>query len=287
MFSRIHDVKRWSRTGISEMSERIGGLERLLRREGVVVLGSLLAITVISWLYMVLLTARMAGGDMSFIGMGTMTTGAVMNMQPEPWSLATFLLMLIMWWVMMIGMMVPSAAPMILIFARAQRSKLPDENPGVRIALFTLGYLLLWLTFSIGATSLQWGLGYIAVLCPTIISSSKYLGPSIFFAAGIYQLTPLKLACLAHCRSPIMFLSSHWHIGDWGALRMGLAHGAYCVGCCWILMGLLFFGGVMNLLWIAAIAVFVLLEKILPTAWMISRLSGIGMLCFSVILLNQ
>lgn len=269
------------------MSERMGGLERLLRRDGLVVGGSLLAMTVISWLYLVLLTGRMAGGDLSLMGLGTMTTGAVMNMQPEPWSLATFLLMLVMWWVMMIGMMVPSAAPMILIFARVQRKKLPDENPGLRIALFTLGYLLLWLTFSLGATSLQWGLGYVALLSPMMVSSSKYLGPAIFFAAGIYQLTPLKQACLAHCRSPISFLSSYWRKGDWGAFRMGLAHGTFCVGCCWFLMGLLFFGGVMNLLWIAAIAIFVLLEKILPAARLISRVSGIVMLCFSVFLLSQ
>jgi predicted metal-binding membrane protein len=195
--------------------------------------------------------------------------------------------MLVMWWVMMIGMMVPSAAPMILIFARVQRKTLPDQNPGLRIALFALGYLLLWLTFSLGATSLQWGLGYVALLSPMMVGSSKYLGPAIFFAAGIYQLTPLKQACLAHCRSPITFLSSYWRNGDWGAFRMGLAHGAYCVGCCWFLMGLLFFGGVMNLFWIAAIAIFVLLEKVLPAARLISRVSGIGMLCFSVFLLSQ
>lgn len=269
------------------MSEGVGGVERLLRRDGVVVGGSLLAMTVVSWLYLVLLTVRMADGDMSLMGLGTTTMGAVMNTQPQPWSLATLLLMLVMWWVMMIGMMVPSAAPMILIFARVQRKKLPDENPGLRIALFTLGYLLLWLTFSLGATLLQWGLGSGTMLSPMTVSSSKYLGAAIFFAAGIYQLTPLKQACLAHCRSPISFLSSHWRQGDWGGFRMGLAHGAYCVGCCWFLMGLLFFGGVMNLLWIAAIAIFVLLEKILPAARLFSRVSGIGMLCFSVFLLSR
>ncbi len=269
------------------MSEGSGGLEQLLRRDGVIVGGSLLAMTVISWLYLVLLTARMAAGDMSLMGIGTTTMGAVMNMQPQPWNLAAFMLMLVMWWVMMIGMMVPSAAPMILIFARVQRKKLPDENPGLRIALFTLGYLLLWLTFSLVATLLQWGLGSVALLSPMMVSSSKYLGTAFFFAAGIYQLTPLKQACLAHCSSPISFLSSHWRRGDLGAFRMGLAHGAYCVGCCWFLMGLLFFGGVMNLLWIAAIAIFVLLEKILPAARLFSRVSGIGMLCFSVFLLSQ
>ena len=267
------------------MSDGAGGVERLLRRDGVVVGGSLLAMTVISWLYLVLLAVRTAAGDMSLMGIGAMSMDAATSTQPQPWSLATFMLMLVMWWVMMIGMMVPSAAPMILIFARVQRKKLPDENPGLRIALFTLGYLLLWLTFSLAATLLQWGLGSVALLSPMMVTSSKYLGAAIFFAAGIYQLTPLKQACLAHCQSPITFLSSHWRQGDGGAFRMGLAHGAYCVGCCWFLMGLLFFGGVMNLLWIAAIAVFVLLEKILPAARMFSRVSGIVMLGFSVFLL--
>ena len=269
------------------MNEGAGGLEQLLRRDGFIVGGSLLAMTMISWLYLVLLTARMVAGDMSLMGMGTMTMDAAMDMQHQPWSLATFSLILVMWWVMMIGMMVPSAAPMVLIFARVQRKKLPDENPGLRIALFMLGYLLLWLAFSFVATLLQWGLASAVLLSPMMVASSTDLGAAVFFTAGIYQLTPLKQACLANCRSPISFLSSHWRQGDWGAFRMGLTHGAYCVGCCWFLMGLLFFGGVMNLLWIAAIAIFVLLEKVLPYARWFSRATGLGMLCFSVFLIAQ
>ena len=176
---------------------------------------------------------------------------------------------------------------MILIFAHVQRKKLPDENPGLRIALFTLGYLLLWLTFSLGATSLQWGLGSVALLSPMMVGSSKYLGPAIFFAAGIYQLTPLKQACLAHCRSPLDFLSSHWRPGRHGAFVMGLRHGAFCLGCCWALMGLLFAVGVMNLLWIAALAALVAAEKMFPAGRWAARVSGAALVLVGAILLTD
>jgi predicted metal-binding membrane protein len=266
-------------------------LERLLNRDSSIIIGCLIAITLLAWLYIVTLAQGMARGDMSLMGIGS--SGALANLTgslvvgPMPWTLSTFGLMVVMWWFMMIGMMVPSAAPMILIFARVQRKKLTSENPSVRIALFTLGYLLLWLAFSLVATLLQWGFGFFALLTSKMVSSSTYLGVAIFFAAGIYQLTPLKQACLAKCQSPIIFISSHWRDGDWGAFKMGLAHGAYCVGCCWFLMGLLFFGGVMNLVWIAIIAIIVLLEKILPRGRLFSQASGIGMICFSVLLLLQ
>jgi len=256
------------------------GLERVLERDSHIVIGGLIFVCLASWLYI------LTGAGMDMREMASTTRDTMMTMSLA-WTPAYFALMLAMWWVMMVAMMVPSAAPMILIFARVQRKKLPHEHPGLRVGLLTFGYLLLWLAFSLGATLLQWGLGSFALLSPMLISSSKYLGVAIFLAAGIYQLTPLKQACLAHCRSPISFFSSHWRQGDWGALGMGLHHGAYCVGCCWFLMGLLFFGGVMNLLWIAAIAIFVLLEKILPAGQLFSRVSGIGMLCLSVFLLSQ
>ena len=189
--------------------------------------------------------------------------------------------MLIMWWVMM----VPSAAPTILIYARVQRQKLPDVSPVLRTMLFTLGYVAVWLGFSLVATISQWGLSEIALLSQTMVSTSGYLAAALFALAGLYQLTPLKQACLVRCRSPIQFLSTYWKQGDVGAVRMGLHHGSYCVGCCWLLMGLLFFGGVMNLLWVAAIAVFVLLEKVVPHGLWLSRVSGVLMIGFSLHLL--
>jgi predicted metal-binding membrane protein len=226
----------------------------------------------------------MAGGDMSLMGMETMDSA--MPIDTQPWTPITFILMLIMWWVMMVGMMVPSAAPMILLYARIQRKKLPDENPVLRTGLFTLGYLLVWLVFSVVATSLQWYLGHIALLSPMMISKSAYLTAAILTVAGLYQFTPLKQACLVRCRSPIQFLSTNWKDGDWGGLQMGTSHGVYCVGCCWFLMGLLFVGGAMNLLLVAVIAIFVLLEKVLPFGQWIARFAGAAMVIFSIYLVS-
>lgn len=263
-------------------------MELLLRRDGAIVVASLVGLTVICWLYLISLAVGMSTGDMGLMGMASMDDMAMnssMAVGSQPWTAVTFALMLLMWWVMMIGMMVPSAAPVILIYARVQRQKLPDENPVRRSILFTLGYVVVWLGFSIIATFIQWRLGEAAMLSSIMKSTSAYLAAAVFGAAGLYQLTPLKQSCLNHCRSPIQFLSAHWKQGDLGGLKMGLSHGAYCVGCCWFLMGLLFFGGVMNLLWVAAVAIFVLLEKVVPHGQLVSRISGLAMVGFSLCLL--
>ena len=270
------------------MTNPTGNLERLPTRDSASVIASLILITLLAWIYLIVLVLDMAGGDMSLMGMdmgaaqGRMgETATAMIMEPQPWIWITFVLMLVMWWVMMIGMMVPSAAPMILVFARLQRQKLSHESPRLRIALFTLGYVLTWLGFSAAATTAQWALAELALLSPMMTGTSPLLAAAIFAIAGIYQFTPLKHACLAHCRAPVYFLSTHWRKGDLGALRMGLHHGAYCVGCCWFLMALLFVGGVMNLLWVATIAAFVLLEKVVPKGFWITHISGLLMLGFS------
>lgn len=270
------------------MLAKTSNLERLLHRDGAIVAASLVALTLLSWLYLVVLSLDMVRGDMSLMGMETMApTGGAMAMQPQPWSAATSILMLAMWWIMMVGMMVPSAAPMILLYARIQRKKLPDENPALRSGLFTLGYFLTWLGFSIAATLLQWGLGEAALLSPAMAATSPYVGGAIFAAAGAYQLTPLKQACLTHCRSPMHFLTTKWENGHLGAIKMGAGHGIFCVGCCWFLMALLFAVGVMNLIWVAAIAIFVLLEKLLPWGAWTARASGLAMLGFALVLLFQ
>ena len=258
------------------MTDSVGGLERLLKRDRANVIASLIAVTLLSWIYLLVLALDMARGDMGLMGIADRAGGVMMD--PQPWTWITFVLMGLMWWIMMIGMMVPSAAPMILIFARVQRKNLPHENPGRRIGLFTLGYLLMWLGFSAAAAALQWGLGALALLSPMMAARGPGLAAAIFAIAGLYQFTALKNACLAHCRAPVQFLSAHWRKGDLGALHMGMHHGAYCVGCCWVLMALLFIGGVMNLLWVAAIAAFVLLEKLLPRGLWLGRLSGAAML---------
>jgi len=153
--------------------------------------------------------------------------------------------------------------------------------------LLAAGYLAAWAGFSVGATLVQWALHEAALLSPTMASTSSALGGALFVAGGIYQWTPIKDACLTHCRSPIDFLATNWRKGPLGAVRMGLHHGLYCIGCCWVLMGLLFVGGVMNLLWIAGLAVLILVEKAAPRGEWIGRLVGVMFVGFGGFLLLQ
>jgi predicted metal-binding membrane protein len=183
---------------------------------------------------------------------------------------------------MMVGMMNPSALPMILLHERVQQHNL-GEGPALQLsALFTLGYLLAWGLFSLVATSLQWGLQSAGWLSPMSMSVGTTLGSVLFAAAGIYQLTPLKNACLKHCRSPAEFLVEHRRTGLAGAVLTGIHHGLYCVGCCAVLMLLLFTAGVMNLIWVATIAAFVLIEKLAPHGLWIARIGGVAMLGIAV-----
>ena len=187
-----------------------------------------------------------------------------------------------MWWVMMIAMMVPSAAPMILLYARAHRNTQKDREQDSIIAptgAFASGYLVCWLAFSAVATSLQWTLEQAGLFHSMLMwGTSSVLSGIFLIAAGVYQVTPLKNVCLKHCRSPLYFLMHHWRKSSVGAFRMGLEHGMYCVGCCWVLMALLFVGGSMNLVWIAGLAVFVLIEKLSRFGIWIGRASGALML---------
>jgi predicted metal-binding membrane protein len=179
--------------------------------------------------------------------------------------------MFLMWWVMMAGMMLPSALPMTLTFATVNRRRRELGTPYVSTAVFVAGYLLAWGAFSLVAAAVQWALEQTGMSL-----SSALAGGLVFVAAGLYQLTPLKHACLRRCRSPLAFVLEHWHDGTAGALRMGAVHGAYCLGCCALLMALLFVGGVMNLLWAATIAAWVLLEKVLPRGEALARIAGVA-----------
>lgn len=203
--------------------------------------------------------------------------GAAAWMMEATWDPAYFLLIFAMWAVMMVAMMLPSALPTILIFHRAVRNDPKVRSPSRHMFAFVAGYSLAWCGFSIAATLLQWGLAQAALLSPMMVSASPWLGGAILIVAGVYQWTPIKTACLRHCRSPLGFLAEHWQPGMPGALRLGLHHGLYCVGCCWALMLLLFVGGVMSLLWIGAITAFVVLEKLAPYGAQGGRLSGIGL----------
>ncbi len=213
-------------------------------------------------------------------------TGTVMILRP--WTMVDGVFMFLMWAIMMVGMMLPSAAPMTLLYAgmvcKAERQGTPMAPTGA----FVAGYLAMWCLFSVGATLAQWGLHEAAMLSPMMVANSQVLGAALLMMAGVFQLTPWKAVCLDHCRSPAHFIAQHWRSGASGAFRLGLHHGAFCLGCCWALMGLLFVGGVMNLLWIAGITIFVFLEKVLPVGVWANRfgwfagfgliLSGIGVL---------
>ena len=190
-----------------------------------------------------------------------------------------------MWSTMMLAMMLPSALPMITTYATINRKKaaeMADARPLVSTLYFTLGYLLLWVIFSVGIGVLQWLLHKVALLTPMMKLNNDYAAAILLIAAGLYQLTPLKRICLKYCRTPLGFIMSEYREGNKGAFIMGLRHGGFCIGCCWILMALLFFGGVMNLYWIVGLALYVLLEKVVPMAQWMSYLVGIGLCLWGV-----
>lgn len=231
-----------------------GLLQRALRHDRKVTIAALL----LTWLLACLYLLRGAG-------MGQMTmpmTGA------PPWDAATVATMIAMWWVMMVAMMIPSAAPTILLFStvhqsHARHGTLPASPP---VLVFLAGYLGIWFAFSLAATALQFALSRLALLSTdTMALQGKWITAALLALAGLYQLSPMKRACLSHCRAPAAFLAAHWRPGPAGAARLGIIHGSYCLGCCWVLMLLLFVGGVMNPLWIVALGSIVLAEKIAPT----------------------
>jgi predicted metal-binding membrane protein len=202
------------------------------------------------------------------------------------WGFATWALMIAMWWIMMIAMMTPSATPTILLYARVYRHALVQGQIQDKLAptgAFAAGYLLVWLGFAAAAATLHWALERTGLVSGMMMGSqSRLLSGVVLITAGVYQLSPLKNICLAHCRTPTSFLSRHWRPRALGALRLGVMHGGYCVGCCWLLMALLFVGGVMNLTWIAALAILVLIEKVLPPGQWVGRGVGIALIVWGV-----
>jgi predicted metal-binding membrane protein len=258
---------------------RIGSMTTL-KRDRLCVLSGFGIVVLVAWLYLVVNPQRadMTGGA---DGMG-MGQGMRAMTEVHPWSTATFALTLAMWAAMMIAMMVPSAAPMALMYAAVARKAAAEQSPVAPTFVFVAGYVAVWAVFSVAATTSQWILDRMALLSSLMVSRSSVLGSGLLIAAGVYQLTPLKRACLEHCRAPAHFIARHWRPGRVGAFAMGVRHGAYCVGCCWVLMALLFVGGVMNLLLIAAIAGFVLFEKTLPFAEIGGRIVGGAMTILGV-----
>ena len=265
-------------------------LEAVLRRDRAVVIVALAIITALAWVDLVWLADDMAMGGMDMTGYRMIPAGRGLMMPADaPWQPIEFGYVFVMWLVMMIGMMMPSAAPMILIYARVGRQAAREGKPFAGSAWFAGGYLLAWTAFSLVATSAQWALERAALMTPMMESASNRLGAAVLILAGLYQWAPLKDACLSHCRSPLLFIQQHggFRREPLGALALGFRHGIYCIGCCWALMALLFVGGVMNLFWIATLAILVLFEKVVPFGRIVARAAGLVFIAGGVWLLLQ
>jgi predicted metal-binding membrane protein len=233
---------------------------------------SILSMCALAWAYLIYLVLEMPS-------MTSVTVSMSMAMPTDhTWGLLDFTAMFVMWSVMMVAMMLPSATPVILLYEQINRKRESQGRTRNPIALFIGGYLLIWIGFSVLATLLNWALHSGGLLSSMMGRVTPKVAGISLLAAGTYQWTTLKYACLTHCRSPVGFLMAHWHEGRWGATRMGAHHGLYCLGCCWLLMVLLFVLGVMNLLWIAALTVFVLAEKVVPRGYLLGRIVGLLMI---------
>lgn len=245
-------------------------MDSILKRDRLVVLGGLLGITALAWGYMVH-EARL------MVDTGICCCAGMKMSGPDrtAWNAGDLIPLFLMWAEMMVAMMVPSAAPMILMFASVNRKRREQERPFVPTGIFAAGYLAAWTGFSALAAVAQWVLHGRALLSPIMVGTSPILGGALMLAAGVFQWTPLKNTCLTHCRSPLGFLMAGWREGKTGAFLMGWKHGIYCTGCCWFLMALLFVAGVMNMWWVGAIAALVLLEKIAPRGLWIGRIAGV------------
>jgi predicted metal-binding membrane protein len=228
---------------------------RLLRRQRLVVACGVALLVFLSWLFLV--------GGAAVDGVG-------MNMRPPLGALV------VMWWVMMAAMMLPSATPAILLYGQVRATRGRDAA----IAdswVFLFGYLAVWLIFSLAAATAQW------LLSDAIRFGSRWASAAMLIAAGMYQFSPLKTACVRECRSPAQFISRHWRGGWFGAVRLGVMHGAYCVGCCWLLMALLFVGGIMNLLWVAGLTIIVAIEKLAPRGAIFGRAAGGALIAWGLV----
>lgn len=249
-------------------------LRRVLKRDRTLTVGGLLVAIALCWAYL------LAGAGMDMPDM----SGMLMPAEPVAWTVGYVGIQFAMWAVMMAAMMLPSAAPTILLYDMIAR-RLAQTAPAAGAGMFALGYVAAWAAFSVAAVLLQLGLAESALLSAGLKTTSVAVAGGVLVAAGLYQWTPWKHACLRRCRSPLEFLMMHWRKGAAGAFEMGLRHGAFCLGCCWALMLLLFVGGIMNLAWVAGIALYVLVEKIAPGGAWIGRIAGIGLVLWGAVIL--
>jgi predicted metal-binding membrane protein len=254
-------------------------LEAVLRRDRAVVTASLIVLAALAWAYVIWLATDMDTGGMDMSGFRMIPAGmALMMPTTAPWNATEFAFVFAMWAVMMVGMMTPSATPIIRIYARVGRQAAQQGKPFASSSWFASGYLLAWIGFALVATFGHWALERGHWLTPEMAAASGTLSGIILIAAGLYQWTPLKNACLRQCQMPLQFIQRHggFRPDAWGSLALGARHGAYCIGCCWVLMALLFVAGVMNVLWIAALTILVLVEKVIPAGRAVPRVTGAG-----------
>ncbi|MEO6445903.1 MAG: DUF2182 domain-containing protein [Gemmatimonadaceae bacterium] len=250
-----------------------------LGRDRLRIAACVVLITAIAWTYLIHLDRQMSQS----VGHDAMMRAMGMAMH-APWSATDLLFTFMMWTVMMVGMMSPSAAPVVLLYSGMQQRQ-GKGSLSASVLLFALGYLAVWTGFSGVATLVQWALHEAALLASTMAVASPRMAGAILVAAGAYQLTPVKSACLTQCQSPLGFLMGNWRDGSVGAFTMGLRHGVYCLGCCWALMGVLFAVGVMNLVWVAALTAFILAEKVGRSGAVVARIGAIALLGWGVVLL--
>ena len=241
-------------------------------RDRALVALSILTLCALAWVYLIYLVSEMPP-----MASGTVSMSMAMP-AGHAWGVPDFAAMFVMWSVMMVAMMLPSATPMIVLYEKVNRKRESRGKTRNPIALFIGGYLLIWIGFSVLATLMNWALHSGGLLSSMMGQVTPVVAGISLRAGGTYQWTTLKYACLTHCRSPVGFLMAHWHEGRWGAARMGAHHGLFCLGCCWLLMVLLFVLGVMNLLWIAVLTVFVLAEKVVPRGHLLGRIAGLLMI---------
>lgn len=257
-------------------------VETLFRRDDAALLAAIVALILLAWLA----TIAGAGTGMDPFAMSGWSIGVAAPPAPgTPWALSYWLIAFFMWAVMMVAMMLPSASPMVLLYGRVVRKaegKDGATHPKAAIAAFASGYLTIWILFSLLAVLLHFGLERVGVMSAMMSVSPVNLAGGLLIAAGLYQLTPLKTACLTHCRGPASFLAAHWRPGASGAFRMGIGHGAFCLGCCAVLMLLLFVGGVMNLVWIAGLTLLVAVEKLAPFGAALSKAMGAALIAGGV-----
>jgi predicted metal-binding membrane protein len=263
------------RVSVADLIQRLTA-----RRSDVYIVVALTFIVGAAWFYLV--TAPMVafpGGEA-----GSMTGMRMNDLTVTSWGLQEGLLLFVMWAVMMAAMMLPSASPMLLLFSRISADRGGRGNRSTSVGFFAAGYLSIWVAFSAIAALLQWILHSSAVLSPDMRAASPLVSAAILVAAGVYQLLPIKQSCLGHCRSPLDFLTTSWREGRGGAAMMGITHGMFCVGCCWMLMGLLFAAGVMNLLLVAALSATILLERIHSSGARLARIIGLLLIGAGIVL---